>query len=142
VTLLASSDPIPTIEKAMEGRLPIAFRYLRPDGKITRHNAVYPRKIEAAGAHQLLHAYCHFTKDVRTFRLDRIQGIRLGSSRRVTLAEAVFAGVVVGVFLFLVFLFLLFFSPKYRWRHLKHELFGGTQSDLYKASEPRLARDG
>lgn len=119
-----STHVVSTIRTAMERDVPIAFRYRRLDGKETRHNAIYPRRLDMEGEHQLLHAYCHFTRDERTFRLDRIQSIRLGAPRRLGIPEAIFAAFVVAFFFFFVFLLLLFFSPKYRWRHLRHELFG------------------
>lgn len=96
-----SPDVTSTIRTAMERHLPVAFRYRRPDGKVTRHNAVYPRQLDRDGDHDLLHAYCHFTRDLRTFRLDRIQSIRLGSARRPEISEAIFAAFVVGVSPFL-----------------------------------------
>ena len=121
---MRNNDVTSTVRTAMERDLPVTFRYRRPDGKVTTHNAVYPRRLDLEGDHDLLHAYCHFTRDNRTFRLDRIESIRLGLARRAGVPEAIFAAFVVALLLFFIFLFLLFFSPKYRWRNLRHELLG------------------
>lgn len=123
------ADVTSTIRAAMERDLPIAFRYRRLDGKLTRHNAVYPRRLDLDGKHPLLHAYCYFTHDERTFRVDRIQSIRLGSARWPGVAEAIFAAFVVAFLLFFIFLFLLFFSHKYHWRMLRHQLLGFTRPE-------------
>ncbi|MGR3178654.1 MAG: thermonuclease family protein [Candidatus Anammoxibacter sp.] len=64
------------IRDAIEQKDVISFKYLRPDGVVIRHNAVYPSEIFSKGKHTYFKAYCHFTKDVRVFRLDRLQSLR------------------------------------------------------------------
>ena len=65
------------ITDAIKKKEGISFRYLRPDGQVTRHNAVYPREIFSKGKYTYFKAYCHFTRDVRSFRLDRVQSLQL-----------------------------------------------------------------
>lgn len=63
--------------EAIEQKEGISFKYLRPDGQITMHNAVYPREIFRNGEHTYFEAYCYFSRDVRSFRLDRVQSLWL-----------------------------------------------------------------
>ena len=108
------------IRNAIEQKDRISFKYLRPDGQMIRHNAVYPREIFRKGNHIFFKAYCHFTKDVRLFRLDRVQSLRLTSTeKRFTTRQEIIGAIIAIVFLLIVFLCLLFFSPKYRWRSLR-----------------------
>ncbi len=65
------------ITDAIKKKEGISFRYLPPDGQVTRHNAVYPRDIFSKGKHTYFKAYCYFTRDVRSFRLDRVQSLQL-----------------------------------------------------------------
>jgi endonuclease YncB( thermonuclease family) len=65
------------IRKAIEQKQGLSFKYQHPDGQVTNHNAVYPQKIYRSGKHIYFRAYCYFTHDVRTFRLDRIHSLRL-----------------------------------------------------------------
>lgn len=64
------------IRDAIEQKDGISFKYLRPDGQVIRHNAVYPREIFSKEKHTYFKAYCYFTSDVRSFRLDRVQSLR------------------------------------------------------------------
>lgn len=66
-----------TIGEAIEQKEGVSFKYLRPDGQVIRHNAVYPREIFSDEKHTYFKAYCYFTRDVRSFRLDRVQSLRL-----------------------------------------------------------------
>lgn len=64
------------IREAIERKEGIAFKYRRSDGQVIRHNAVYPREIHSDERHTYLKAYCYFTRDFRSFRLDRVQSLR------------------------------------------------------------------
>lgn len=64
------------IREAIEQKDGISFKYLHPDGQVIRHNAVYPREIFSKEKHTYFKAYCYFTRDVRSFRLDRVQSLR------------------------------------------------------------------
>ena len=68
---------LPKLRDAIEKKEGISFRYSRADGHMTIHNAVYPRKIFKKGGYVFFRAYCHFTRDVRLFRLDRVQSLQL-----------------------------------------------------------------
>ena len=109
------------IEDAIKKRDAISFRYLRADGQRTRHNAVYPREIFEKGNHIFFRAYCHFTKDTRLFRLDRVQSLQLTSREEHFTTRREIIGVIVTIVL--AFLFLLFFSRRYRWHRLKEFIF-------------------
>ncbi len=112
------------IEEAIKKKEAISFRYLRPDGQMIRHNAIYPREIFSKGKHTYFKAYCHFTKDVRLFRLDRAQSLRLTSTeKRFTTRQEIIGVIIAIVFLLIIFLYLLFFSPKYRWQSLRKLIF-------------------
>lgn len=50
-------------------------------GKVIRHNAVYPTEIFSDEKHTYFKAYCYFTTDVRSFRLDRVQSLGLTLKR-------------------------------------------------------------
>lgn len=69
------------IREAIEQKEGLSFKYLRPDGRVIRHNAVYPREIYGDEQHTYFKAYCHFTHDVRSFRLDRVQSLRLNPKK-------------------------------------------------------------
>jgi len=64
------------IREAIEQKEGLSFRYRCPDGRITDHNAVYPRKIYETEQHTYFKARCYFTRDVRSFRVDRVQLLR------------------------------------------------------------------
>ena len=68
--------PLLRIREAIEQKEGLSFQYRRPDGQVIRHNAVYPREIYSDEQHTYFRAYCHFTRDVRSFRLDRVQSLR------------------------------------------------------------------
>ena len=65
------------IREAIERKEGLSFKYLRPDSRVIRHNAVYPREIYSDEKQTYFRAYCYFTRDVRSFRLDRVQSLRL-----------------------------------------------------------------
>ncbi len=67
---------LPKLREAIEKKVGISFRYSRADGHITIHNAVYPREIFSKEKRTYFKAYCYFTRDVRSFRLDRVQSLR------------------------------------------------------------------
>ncbi|MCL4537353.1 MAG: thermonuclease family protein [Nitrospirae bacterium] len=64
------------IRKVIEQRGVLSFKYLHPDGQVIRHNAIYPREIFSGEKHTYFKAYCYFTRDIRSFRLDRVQSLR------------------------------------------------------------------
>jgi len=64
------------IREAIEQKEGLAFKYQRSDGQVIRHNAVYPREIYSDEKHTYFKAYCYFTRDVRSFLLDRVQSLR------------------------------------------------------------------
>lgn len=68
---------LPKLRDAIQKKDGISFRYSRADGHMTIHNAVYPREILRKGNYVFFRAYCHFTHDVRLFRLDRVQSLQL-----------------------------------------------------------------
>ena len=61
-----------SIRQAIEQKQGLAFKYQRSDGQVTRHNAVYPREIYSDEKHTYFKADCYFTRDVCSFRLDRV----------------------------------------------------------------------
>ena len=69
------------IREAIEQKEGLAFKYQRPDGQVIRHNAVYPREIYNDEKHTYFKAYCYFSRDVRSFRLDRVQSLRPTSKK-------------------------------------------------------------
>ena len=76
ITKQTEQGYLPKLRDAIKKEEGISFKYLRPDGQVTRHNAVYPREIFSEGKHTYFKAYCYFTRDVRSFRLDRVQSLR------------------------------------------------------------------
>ena len=93
------------------------------DGQFTTHNAVYPKRVFMSGDHLLFQAYCFFTKDLRAFRVDRVQRLRFGGSRqRTSLLYGIGSFSFAIAVLVLVFAVLILFSPKYRWRQLRESL--------------------
>ena len=64
------------IREAIDQKTGLAFKYRRSDGQVIRHNAVYPRELYSDEQHTYFKAYCYFTRDVRSFRLDRVQSLR------------------------------------------------------------------
>ena len=77
----AEEEYLSTIGQAIEQGEGLSFRYLRPDGRIIKHNAVYPREIFTDKNHIYFKAHCYFTRDVRSFRLDRVQSLRSFSKK-------------------------------------------------------------
>lgn len=69
------------IRKAIEQKEGLSFKYLHPDGQVIRHNAIYPREIFSDEKHTYFKAYCHFTRDIRSFRLDGVQSLRPTSKK-------------------------------------------------------------
>lgn len=117
-------EQVHVIEEAIKTQQPVSFRYLNSEGKLTTHNAVYPKQITTEANHTLFQAYCYFTKDVRLFRLDRVQTLRLGKTQEPFSLRQEILGILVALtVLALVFILLLLFSPKYRWRTLRELLF-------------------
>jgi hypothetical protein len=105
----------------------VSFLYEKPDGTITKHNAVYPKQLFHHGQHTLVRAYCHFTRDSRIFRVDRMRAVRI--RRRLPHLPWWYevAGAIGAIALLIaVVIFLLFYSPKYRWRQLRHQLLGSA----------------
>lgn len=102
----------------------LSFAYEREEGEIITHNAVYPRHLFRKDNRLYFRAYCHFSGDSRVFRLDRIKSLQVKPKQEPITRKQKILGVVVAVLvLFLVFLVLLLFSPKYRWRSLRHSIF-------------------
>ena len=71
----AKQEYLLKIREAIEQKEGVSFKYLRPDGQVIRHNAVYPREIFRSGKYTYFKAYCYFSRDVRSFRLDRVQSL-------------------------------------------------------------------
>ena len=69
-------EHIHCIREAIEKKKPISLKYVRADGKLTRHSVVYPHVVYHKGNHGYFRAYSTSTEDVRTFRIDRIQSLR------------------------------------------------------------------
>lgn len=87
---------MPKIRKAIEQKEGLSFKYLHPDGQVIRHNAIYPRDIFSDEKHTYFRAYCYFTRDVRSFRLDRVQSLRTTLKKEVlTLRSRVIAIVLI-----------------------------------------------
>lgn len=70
------------IKEAIEQKTGLAFKYQRSDGQVIKHNAVYPREIYSDEKHTYFKAYCYFTRDVRSFRLDRVQSLRRAPKKK------------------------------------------------------------
>ncbi len=102
----------------------LSFVYEREDGEIITHNAVYPRHLFRKGNQFYFRAYCYFTGDTRVFRLDRIKSLQVKPKQELLTRKQKILEVVGAVLvLFLVFLLLLLFSRRYRWRSLRHFIF-------------------
>jgi len=102
----------------------LSFVYEREDGEIITHNAIYPRQIFRKGNRFYFRAYCHFPGDNRVFRLDRVKSLQVKPRHVIFAKRQQILGVIIAILLFLlVFLVLLLFSPKYRWRSLRHSIF-------------------
>ena len=102
----------------------LSFVYEREDGEIITHNAVYPRHLFRKGNQFYFRAYCHFTRDTRVFRLDRIKSLQVKPKQEpLTRKQKILEVVGAVLVLFLVFLLLLLFSRRYRWRSLRHFIF-------------------
>ena len=69
-------EHIHCIREAIEKKNPISLRYVRADGRLTKHRVVYPHAVYHKGNHGYFKAYSSSTEDVRTFRIDRIQSLR------------------------------------------------------------------
>jgi len=121
----SSDDASAVIRAAIAADASLSFRYEKPDGTVTRHNAVYPKQLFDQGEHILVRAYCHFTRDSRIFRVDRIRAVRIRTRPQDYPLRYDIAGALISLALLAaVFLSLLLFSPKYRWRQLRHRLIG------------------
>ena len=70
------------IKEAIKTKKPVSLKYVRADGKVTKHNAIYPHRTYDKNNHIFFDAYCHFTNDTRTFRLDRVQSLRLAPEQK------------------------------------------------------------
>ena len=102
----------------------ISFVYEREDGEIFTHNAVYPRHLFRKGNQFYFRAYCYFTGDTRVFRVDRIKSLQVKPKQEpLTRKQKILEVVGAVLVLFLVFLLLLLFSRRYRWRSLRHFIF-------------------
>ncbi len=87
------------IREAIEQKEGLSFRYQRPDGQTAQHNAVYPREVCVNEQHAYFRAYCYFTRDIRSFRLDRVQSLRRVPKREpLTLRD--YIGIVIVALLF------------------------------------------
>ncbi len=64
------------VRAALEQKAALSFTYSRADGQVSSHNAVYPTEIFAGRKHTYFKARCYFTRDVRSFRVDRIKSLR------------------------------------------------------------------
>jgi len=84
------------INEAIDQKEGLAFTYQRSDGQVIRHNAVYPREIDGDEKDIYFKAYCHFTRDIRSFRLDRVQSLRRAPKKEpVTLRDFVMVVVII-----------------------------------------------
>ncbi len=132
-----SADIREALLAAIATKSAVSFRYHKADGTVTRHNAVYPKQLFEQGQHTLVRAYCHFTRDWRAFHVDRIRRIRIRRRLpQVPLRYEILGAAGAIALVITIFLLLLFFSPKYRWRQLRHQLLGGR----YTIQQTQLAR--
>ena len=121
---LNESESLRTIQQAIQNREPVSFGYRNSDGEFTTHNAVYPRRIFTGGDYRFFEAYCHFTRDVRVFRFDRVRRLRLGRAyARAGLLYWIGSFLFAVLVLISIFMVLILFSPKYRWRQVREFLF-------------------
>ncbi len=112
------------IRAAIIDKQSLSFVYEREDGEIITHNAVYPRHLFRKDNRFYFRAYCYFSGDTRVFRLDRIKSLHVKPKQEpINIKQKIWGVVVAVVVLFLIFLVLLMFSPKYRWRSLRHAIF-------------------
>lgn len=117
------SEILEVIRQAIQSDKAVSFRYRNSDGQFTTHNAIYPKRIFTGGDHRLFEAYCHFTGDIRLFRVDRVQRLQFGRlGAPVGLLYWIGAFVFAAVVLILVFAVLILFSPTYRWRQVREFL--------------------
>jgi len=111
---LNRDDSMEVVQAAIAEELPVSFWYERSDGTVTRHNAVYPKVVFQQWHFTLMRAYCHFTRDFRVFRIDRIRSIRIGRRLPYISDRHQFSRVVVALVLVIaLFAALFLFSPKY-----------------------------
>ena len=106
-------DSVEVIQAAIAGKLPVSFRYERPDGRIARHRVVYPKEVFDKWHFTFMRAYCHFTPDSRVFRIDRIRSIRIARSLPDILDRHQLIMLVALVLLIAVFTSLFVLSPTY-----------------------------
>jgi hypothetical protein len=112
------------IMAAIKGHEGLSFNYVREDGQITTHNAVYPRQLFRRGNQFYFRAYCHFPGDTRLFRLDRVQSLHVMPKREpLTLRQKILSVILVIVGILIMFILLLLVSPKYRWRSIRRFIF-------------------
>src|SRR3990172_7211131 len=116
------------IREAIEQKEGLAFKYQGPDGQVIRHNAVYPREIYNDEKHTYFKAYCYFTRDVRSFQLDRVQSLRPTSKKEpLPLRSRVIAVVLI---LFIPTLFTIWTftggDPRGKWVLVTHVTDGDT----------------
>jgi len=66
------------LETAIETRKRVSITYAGGDGKPATHRAVDPYGLAYRAGDWQLVGYCHLRKTLRTFRVDRIQSLKLG----------------------------------------------------------------
>ncbi len=65
------------VRQALAGRRRLHLRYLVPSRDETTERDVDPMRVTTVGGHWYLEGWCHRSGDVRLFRLDRIQELRI-----------------------------------------------------------------
>ncbi|AMB58505.1 helix-turn-helix transcriptional regulator [Microterricola viridarii] len=78
----ASAEEIGTLRAAISGETQVEFEYLNARGQ-RESRVVDPLRIESIDQDWYLRGWCHLRHAVRTFRLDRITGLR-GTERPIT----------------------------------------------------------
>jgi predicted DNA-binding transcriptional regulator YafY len=66
-------DLIARLERAIDARQMLRFRYRSSEGRLTLHKQVEPYEIEYYERHFYLVAYSHNSRQIHDFRIDRIQ---------------------------------------------------------------------
>jgi predicted DNA-binding transcriptional regulator YafY len=110
------------LSTAIEGKKSVFLRYSGRDELTYRE--VLPERLFRRGEHVYLEAFCLKRSEYRRFRLDRVQSLRLtATEKRFTIRQELIGAIIAIVSLLIVFLCLLFFSPKYRWQGLRKFIF-------------------
>lgn len=86
------------IKEAIEQKGSLAFKYCRSDGRIIKHNTIYPREIYGDEPHIYFKAYCYFSHEIRLFRLDRVRSLRSTAKKEPLKVKDYLIGVVLILF--------------------------------------------